>query len=387
MSGSERTPRIAIVGAGMGGLCAAVSLRQRGFEVRVYERAPALGEYGAGLQLGPNLYRVFRALGLEKELRAAAFEPLSNVSIKWDDGALRYREPFKGVYERKFGAPYLLAHRGDLHTLFRDVLPANCVATSKLCVGAESRGDTAVARFADGTEAEADVVIGADGVRSAIRAGLFGGDSPRFTEQVAWRAIVPIDCVPRAFGPNKSTRLERGDYFGWLGPNGHVICYPIGDGERLNIFAGHVSEKWVEESWTAPSTKEELIAEHAGWNEALLEIYSHVGEVFKWGVFDRDPRPEWRSGRVVLLGDAAHPTMPTLAQGANMAIEDGYVIARRLHENRGDLAAGLKAFVAERQPRTARVTLQSRQQFANNRMVPPPMPISRDWIFEHDVTA
>ena len=149
MSGSERTPRIAIVGAGMGGLCAAVSLRQRGFEVRVYERAPALGEYGAGLQLGPNLYRVFRALGLEKELRAAAFEPLSNVSIKWDDGALRYREPFKGVYERKFGAPYLLAHRGDLHTLFRDVLPANCVATSKLCVGAESRGDTAVARFAD----------------------------------------------------------------------------------------------------------------------------------------------------------------------------------------------------------------------------------------------
>ena len=230
-------------------------------------------------------------------------------------------------------------------------------------------------------------MIGADGVRSAIRAGLFGGDSPRFTEQVAWRAIVPIDCVPRAFGPNKSTRLERGDYFGWLGPNGHVICYPIGDGERLNIFAGHVSEKWVEESWTAPSTKEELIAEHAGWNEALLEIYSHVGEVFKWGVFDRDPRPEWRSGRVVLLGDAAHPTMPTLAQGANMAIEDGYVIARRLHENRGDLAAGLKAFVAERQPRTARVTLQSRQQFANNRMVPPPMPISRDWIFEHDVTA
>lgn len=381
-----RKPKVAIIGAGMGGLCAAVSLRQRGYETHVYERAPELGEYGAGLQLGPNCYRVFRGLGLESELRGAAFEPRANVSIKWDDASLRYREPMKGVYEARFGAPYMTAHRGDLHRLFRQNLPANCVSTSKHCIGAQSHGDTAVARFADGTEIEADVLIGADGIRSAIRQQLFGADSPRFTEQMAWRAIVPIDCVPRAFGPGKSTKLERDDYFGWLGPNGHVICYPIGDGSMLNIFAGHVSEDWVEESWTAPSSKEELIAAHEGWNEALLEIYSNVGDVFKWGIFDRDPRPEWRSGRIVLLGDAAHPTMPTLAQGANMAIEDGYVIARCLAAH-DDPVEGLKAFVAERQPRTARVTLQSRQQFANNRLVPAPPPLSRDWIFERDVTA
>ncbi len=387
MTVSGRKQKVAIIGAGMGGLCAAVSLGKRGFDVSVYERAPELGEYGAGLQLGPNCFRVFRALGLERELRAVAFQPLANVSIKWDDASLRYRDPLKGVYEDLYGAPYLLAHRGDLHRLFRDNLPPDCVHTSKHCIGAHSQGDIAVARFADGSEVEADILIGADGIRSAIRQQLFGADQPRFTEQMAWRAIVPVDCAPRAFGPGKSTKLERGDYFGWLGPNGHVICYPIGDGERLNIFAGHVTTDWVEESWTAPSSKEELIAAHEGWNEALIEIFSNVGDVFKWGIFDRDPRPEWRSGRIVLLGDAAHPTMPTLAQGANMAIEDGYVIARRLAENAGDPVAGLKAFVAERQPRTARITLQSRQQFANNRMVPPPPPIPRDWIFEHDVTA
>jgi salicylate hydroxylase len=385
-NGSRRKPKVAIIGAGMGGLCAAVSLDKLGFETHVYERAPELGEYGAGLQLGPNCYRVFRALGLEAQLRKVAFEPLSNVSINWNDGRLRYSEPMKGPYEARFGAPYMTAHRGDLHRLFRDHLSDTGFSVSKRCVGATSHGDVAVATFADGDEIEADVLIGADGIRSAIRQQLFGADAPRFTEQMAWRAIVPVDCVPPAFGPDKSTRLERADYFGWLGPNGHVICYPIGDGSMLNIFAGHVSRDWVDESWTAPSSKEELIAAHEGWNEALLDIFSHVGDVFKWGIFDRDPRPQWRAGRIVLLGDAAHPTMPTLAQGANMAIEDGYAIARCLARHADDPVAGLDAFVAERQPRTARVTLQSRQQFANNRMTPPPPPMSRDWIFEHDVT-
>ncbi len=370
----------------MGGLCAAVSLRQRGFDAHVYERAPALGEYGAGLQLGPNCFKAFRGLGLEARLRANVFEPVNMVSIKWDDASLRYREPMKGFYEPKFGAPYTLAHRGDLHRLFREQLPDNCVSTGKHCTGAAMRGASAVATFADGSEVEADIVIGADGIRSAIRQQLFGADQPRYTEQMAWRAIVPIDCVPRAFGPGGSTTLARDEYHGWLGPNGHVICYPIGNGDQLNIFGGHVSADWVEESWTTPSSREEMIAAHAGWNEALLEIYSHVGEVFKWGIFDRDPRPEWRVGRIVLLGDAAHPTMPTLAQGANMAIEDGYVIGACLDRHRDDPEAGLREFVAKRQPRTARVTLQSRRQFANNRMIPPPPPLSRDWIFEHDVT-
>ena len=383
----KRTPKIAIVGAGMGGLSAACALRQRGFEVEVHERAGQLSEFGAGLQLGPNCYRVFRALGLEDALRRTAFEPTNTVSIKWDDASIRYREPMQGPFQAQFGAPYLTAHRGDLHRLFRETLPTTCVNLDRRCIGASTMATSAVAHFADNRDVEADVVIGADGIRSAIRQTHFGADDPRWTEQMAWRCMVPVDCVPKTFGPNGSSHLDRREYFGWLGPDGHVICYPIGNGEMLNIFAGHVSKDWVDESWSAPSSRQELIAAYAHWNEALLEMFSHVENVFKWGIFDRDPRPEWRCGRICLLGDAAHPTMPTLAQGANMAIEDGYVLARCLDANRDDPEAGLRAFVAERQPRTARVTLQSRQQFLNNRMVPAPPPLDRNWIFEVDVTG
>jgi salicylate hydroxylase len=166
-----------------------------------------------------------------------------------------------------------------------------------------------------------------------------------------------------------------------------VICYPIGDGSVLNIFAGHVTDQWVDESWSAPSSQEELLAAYEGWNEALLDMFRNVQHVYKWGIYDRDPIPQWTKGRVTLLGDAAHPTMPTLAQGGHMAIEDGFVLGRNLDRRRDDIHAALKGYVDERQPRTARVTLQSRQQFANNRQVPPPPFLDRTWIFTHDVTT
>ena len=308
------------------------------------------------------------------------------VSFKWDDATLRFREPLKAVARTKYGAPYMTAHRADLHRLLRETLPERSFHLGAHCVGASSSDRSGAVRFSDGTEIEADVIVAADGIRSTIRAQLFGADRPRFTEQMCWRAIVPMDCVPSRVGPGGSAALERGEYFGWLGPNGHVICYPIGGGERLNIFAGHVSETWVEESWSVPSSREELIAAHEGWNEALLGIFRNIDHCFKWGIYDRDPIPEWTRGRVTLLGDAAHPTMPTLAQGANMAIEDGYVLARCLARHEGDAAAGLAAYVAERQPRTSRVQLQARAQFANNRKVPPPPFLDRTWIYTFDAT-
>jgi salicylate hydroxylase len=196
-----------------------------------------------------------------------------------------------------------------------------------------------------------------------------------------------MDCVPTRVGPNGSVTIEHGDYLGWIGPNGHVICYPVGGrGDTLNMFVGHYSDQWVEESWSVPSSRDELIAAKTGWNEALLAMFQKVDHVFKWGIYDRDPLPQWTNGRVTLLGDAAHPTMPTLAQGANMAIEDGFVLARKLADQPDDLDTALAIYVAERQPRTARVTLQSRQQFENNRKVPPPPFLDRSWIFALDVT-
>jgi len=385
---SARRPlRVAIIGAGIGGLAAACALRQRGFEVALYERATQLGEIGAGLQIGPNGVRVLRALGLGEELKRNAFEPINMVSLKWDDASLRFREPMKGFYLEKFGAPYMTAHRADLHGMLRAAIGEAPLHLGVNCVGADSVNGTAVARFAGGGEAEADIVIAADGIRSAIRAQHFGAGDPRFTEMIAWRCMVPMDCVPTQVGPGGGVRLERGEYIGWIGPNGHVISYPIGGkGDTLNIFGGHYSKDWVEESWSVPSSRDELIAAKAGWNEALIGMFGHVEHVFKWGIYDRDPLPQWTAGRVTLLGDAAHPTMPTLAQGANMAIEDGYVLARALSRSADDIDAALRSYVAQRQPRTARVTLQSRQQFLNNRQVPPPPFLDRSWIFSFDVT-
>jgi salicylate hydroxylase len=382
---SQRPVRVVIIGAGIGGLAAAVALRQRGVEVQLYERSAKLEEVGAGIQVGPNAVKVLRALGLEDELRRNAFEPTNMVSLKWDDASLRYREPLKATAAATYGAPYMTAHRADLHGLLRAALPERIIELGANCVGAATVNGTAVARFADGSEVEGDAVIGADGIRSAIRAQLFGADQPRFTEMMCWRAMVPMACVPTRIGKARSVKLEQGEYFGWIGPNGHVICYPIGNGDTLNIFAGHVTREWVAESWSVASSRDELLAAYDGWNEALLSMYRHVANVFKWGIYDRDPLPEWTQGRVTLLGDAAHPTMPTLAQGGNMAIEDGYVLARNLARH-DDIAKALQAYVAERQPRTSRVTLQSRQQFANNRKVPPPPFLDRSWIFAFDVT-
>jgi len=383
---AKRRLRVVIIGAGIGGLAAACALRLRGIEVAVFERAEKLEEVGAGLQIGPNSVKVLRALGLEQELHRNACEPTNMVSLKWDDASLRFREPMQGFYEPKFGAPYMTAHRADLHNMLRGAAGDVTLRLGAHCVGAETVNGLAVARFSDGTEAEADVVVAADGIRSIIRAQNFGADAPRFTGMMAWRCMVPMDCMPTRVGPGGSVTLVRGEYVGWIGPNGHVITYPIGrGGDALNIFGGHYTEEWIEESWSVPSSRDELIAAKAGWNHALLGMFRHVEHVFKWGIYDREPLPQWTRGRVTLLGDAAHPTMPTLAQGANMAIEDGFVLARALADH-DDVETALAAYVAARQPRTARVTLQSRQQFANNRKVPPPPFLDRSWIFSFDAT-
>ena len=376
-----RNIEVAIIGAGLGGLAAACALRGLGIDATVYERAPQLGEVGAGIQLGPNAVKVLRALGVERELRDFAFEPVSYASLAWDDAHMRYREPMKGDVEAQFGAPYLMAHRADLHRLLCECLSAGHVRLNAACTRVATSGAAAVAYFADGSQVEADVIIGADGINSAVRECLFGAQPVRFTQQMAWRCIVPIECVPTEVG------IGRDEYVGWIGPDGHVICYPIRGGALYNIFAGHVSDQWVEESWVVPSSIDELLAGYRGWNAALLGMLGQVTECFKWGIRDRDPLPRWTEGRVTLLGDAAHPMMPTLAQGAAQALEDGVALARWLDRHRDDPARGLAGYEAERRPRAARVVLQAREQFQNNRKNPAPPPLSRDWIFAHDATA
>ncbi len=379
-----RSLRVAVIGAGIGGLAAACALRQRGVEVHVYERAAELGEVGAGLQLGPNAVKVLRALGIEQALDRTAFEPTNIVSLSWDRAELRFREPLKAVAAQKYGARYLTAHRADLHRLLQAQLPDGAITLGARCTGAAWRDRRATAIFEDGRTIEADVIVGADGINSEVRASLFGLQPARWTQQMAWRCMVPIDRVPTRVGPDGSVEIGRDEYVGWIGPEGHVICYPIRGGELYNVFAGHVSEDWVEESWSVPSSIDELSVGYAGWNEALLEMLSHTTQCYKWGIRDRDPLERWTDGAIALLGDAAHPMMPTLAQGAAITLEDAFVLARALARFCDDPVAGLKAYEAERLPRARAVQLQARQQFLNNQKSPAPPPLSRDWIFEYD---
>jgi salicylate hydroxylase len=383
----QRKPRVIVIGAGIGGIAAAAALRKLGVEVAVYERASDLGEVGAGVQIGPNGVKVLRALGLDPGLEGLAFEPTEIVSVDWQTASQRFRQPLKAIATKQFGAPYLTAHRADLHRLLRAKVPDSAITLNARCTAVSSSDRGAVAAFADGSTVEADLIVGADGIRSVVRECLFGSAPARFTEQIGWRAILPIELVPTRVGPDKSVRIERTEYVGWIGPVGHVICYPIRGGNLYNMFVGRVSSEWAEESWTAPSNKEEMLTAFAGWNEALLGMLGNVQHVFKWGIYDRDPLTQWTRGRVTLLGDAAHPMMPTLAQGASITLEDAYTFARNVARYANDPAAALKSYESERIDRARRVQLQARDQFNNNRKQPAPPPLSRDWIFQHDATA
>lgn len=378
-------PKIVIIGAGIGGLTAAASLRRFGFEPEVYEQASQLGEVGAGLQLGPNAVKVLRALGLEEPLLKVASEPPNIVSLNWNDASERFREPLRAISVREYGARYLTAHRADLHELLQSLVPASSIHLGVVCTNVSSSPSGATVTFADGREVTCDVLVGADGIHSVVRKDLFGKKPARFTRQICWRAMIPMDMVPERVGPNGSVRLAHGEYSGWIGPAGHIICYPIRADRVLNIFAGHVSEEWVDESWVTPSTNEELLAAYEGWNEAIREMLRKADRCYKWGIYDRDPLESWVANRAVVIGDAAHPMMPTLAQGAAISIEDGYALARNFALV-DDLDDALAAFERERVPRASAVQLQARAQFDDNRKVPAPPPRDRGWIFRHDVT-
>jgi salicylate hydroxylase len=382
-----RALRVGIIGAGIGGLATAAALRKLGCEAQVFERSSDLGEVGAGLQIGPNGVKVLRALGLDDTLKGLAFEPTHIVSLAWDDAHMRYREPLKAEAAKRFGAPYITAHRADLHRLLQEKVPDSAIALNTRCVGVTNHDRGAVATFTEDKQFEADVIVGADGIRSTVREALFGAAPARYTEQMGWRGIVPIEDVPMHVGPGRAVHIDRTEYVGWIGPTGHVICYPIRGGALYNLFVGRVSTEWVEESWTVPSSREEMLASFAGWNDALLGMLGKIEHVFKWGIYDRDPLDHWTKGRITLMGDAAHPMMPTLAQGASITLEDAYALARNIAHHASDPALGLKAYEAERLDRARRVQLQARAQFQNNRKNPAPPPLSRDWIFEHDATV
>jgi salicylate hydroxylase len=379
-----RRLKVGIIGAGIGGLATARGLQQRGHEVHVFERAGVLGELGAGLQLGPSAVKVIHALGLAGELSRIACEPQDFLTYDWLSGTLLHREPLQEKI-RRHGAPYLTAHRGDLHRLLLEGVAPEAIHTERTCTGVEMNAGSAMARFTDGNSFEADAIIGADGVRSAVRTSLFGESIARYTHYVGWRGVVPMEQALAAFGAVDAEH-HRNNVVLWRSPRGTLLYYPLRAGELMNVFAGNYTDTWEEESWTTPSSREELRAAFNGWPAERLDVVELVPTLYKWAIFDRDPLERWSKGRITLLGDAAHPMMPTLAQGAAIAIEDSFVLARALDAGAGDVAASLAAYEAERIGRASRVQIMARDQFADNLKVPPPRPRDRSWIFEYDAT-
>ena len=390
-----RAQRVGIVGGGIGGLALAACLTQRGIECRIFERTHAFTPVGAGIQMTPNAVKVVRALGQWDALRRVSFLPNALVGRNWRSAREMFRTPLRDECPRLYGAEFFHVHRADLHELLTGLVPTDAAQLARPCTGVQQTTDGAAALFEDGSAYEADVIVGADGIHSTVRQALFGEAPARFTGNMCWRAVVPFDSMPDFVSPDSSF---------WLGPKGHVVTYYVSGGRAVNIVAVLESSDWVEESWNVRSTKEELLAGYPGWHPNLQKLFARADTVFKWGLFDRDPMPAWSQGRITLLGDAAHPMLPFLSQGAAMAIEDAYVLAACL-ATEDDPVAALEHYEAERLPRTSRVQLESRERGRTYHLASPLAQLRRDmeyrlrslinpqkggikanWVYEYDAT-
>ncbi|MGB0630808.1 MAG: FAD-dependent oxidoreductase [Alphaproteobacteria bacterium] len=364
-------PSFAVIGGGLGGAAAALALHRRGYEVAVFEKAPELGEIGAGLNLSPNALKAFRYLGIEDRAVDTGYQAREQIIRSYRSGRVIARPRRAGDIAEKFGAEFITMHRADLLNLLVSALPEKLFHTGAACVSAESRGDTAVARFADGSEIEADIVIGADGIHSSVRDSAFGKIEPRFTGCICWRGLVHRDALP---DPVFARQMMA-----WWGPHGHIVHYPVRrDGELVNFVAHYDSDGWTGESWTHECDRSELMETYAGWHDDLLGLIESSDKYYKWALYDREPLETWIDGRIALLGDSAHPMLPYLGQGGCMAIEDGCVLAEAIARSPDDLDTALSEYQRARKPRATRAQLGSRFRAKQNHLVSPWARFRRD---------
>jgi len=339
---------IAIIGAGMGGLAAAATLRQVGINVQVYEQARQFARIGAGIQMLPNSSRVLRHIGIEQKLRKTAFEPYSHLNRVWDTGEVKRELPMP---ESLFGAPFLCMHRGDLHEALLENIPQEIVHLNKKLVGLDQRNGQVTLSFADGTTAKADAAIGADGVHSLVRDIIVGPDAPIHKGRIAYRAVFDTKLMG-----GKTIMPSRAK---WWGPDRHIVIYYTRADRSEVYFVTSVPEPadWItKESWSAKGDVKELRAAYEGFHPEVMSVLNACPDCHKWAILEREPLPKWSDGRIALLGDACHPMTPYMAQGAATSIEDAAVLARCLAavEN-DDIERAFKMYEATRKPRTSRI--------------------------------
>jgi 2-polyprenyl-6-methoxyphenol hydroxylase-like FAD-dependent oxidoreductase len=346
---TEPPLRVLVVGAGIGGAAAAIALARTGAHVEVHEQAPGLSRVGAGLQLAPNATRALAALGVIEEVRRIACRPTAWRSLDAADGTVTLELPLGDDIEREYGSPYLHVHRGDLH----DVLLAGVddLHLDHRLVGLDARPEGITATFAGGDTAVADVVVGADGVHSKVREVLHGPGRARFSGLVAYRGIAPAGRVGDV--PLVSAK--------WWGADRHLVHYWVSAGRELNFVAPVPEETWTDESWTAEGKVGDLLDAFAGFAEPARHVVGAASSLMRSALYDREPLAVWSDGAVTLLGDACHPMLPFMAQGAGMALEDAVVLGRCLDGvTREGVEPALARYASARVARTSAVQGGSR---------------------------
>lgn len=341
--------KILIAGAGLGGLTAALALLRDGHDVQVFEQATQLGEVGAGLQLSANATRVLSLLGIDEEVRAVSSVPAGKQVRLWSTGQTWKLFDLGRQSLEEYGHPYYTLYRPDLHATLVEAVRAiksDAIQLGARCASFEENGQGVSLLLDDGRSVRGDLLIGADGVHSKIRSQLIGHDAPEFSGCLAWRGVIPAKSLPAHLREPVGTN--------WIGPGGHVIHYPLRRGELVNFVGVVERSDWTVESWTAAGTVDECLKDFRHWHEDVHTLIRAIGTPYKWALMVRDPLQEWTRGRVTLLGDACHPTLPFLAQGAAMAIEDGAMLARCLNETADPLHA-LRRYQDARVERTTRI--------------------------------
>ena len=348
---------VMIMGGGIGGLATALSLQRRGFRVQVYERAKEIREVGAGVIITANARRALRELGVDAQLEA-----LSSTIDIFHTCHFATGEVLRAVsnddIRRKVGIASLGVYRADLHSVLMQAVLAHdpdCLHAQSEFASLQQDETGVTVQFTHGGSARADVLVGADGNASAVRSFLFPEEAPKFAGQIAFRSLIPMDKVP------PSVR-RRGSIMS-AGPGRYLLSYPLRGGQIMNLIGLVQSGTWEEEGWTTPATKEEFAQAFEGFEPDLLALIDRIpeGEVFKWGLRDREPLQHWTVGRVTMLGDAAHPMTPFLGQGACMAIEDGLILGRAFADS-ATVSEALQRYENARKPRGTMVQLASREE-------------------------
>jgi salicylate hydroxylase len=386
---------VAVIGGGIGGTAAALSLLQSGIDVHVYEQARELREVGAGIQVSPNASRVLHRFGLADTLARLGVKPVAFHQRRWQDGRTLLRTPLAQAMEAAFGSPHYQMHRADVLRTLVAALPSDRMHISHRLTGLMDRGDRVEATFENGARIRADVLVGADGIHSTVRHILFGPEKPRFTGCMCYRGLVPEERLAHLEIPVEAQI--------WMGPDKHFVHYYVRNRELLNFVAIIDQDTWTKESWTDRGDPADAIAAFEGWHPQLRAILQAADETFIWALFERPPMPHWSIGRVTLLGDACHAMLPFMAQGAAQAIEDGVTLAACLAKGgRQDVVDALMLYESLRLPRTSRVQAASSNNKTRFHLPDGPQQVARDaemakgatdfsvhsvaWLYGHDAS-